>query len=1118
MRALPVVGTLLLVVSLGAQTLEKRAWELESNGSTGAARELLRQTVDQSPNDPSSLGAWAGFLDRHSDPGTLAAYEKLLAALEKSGAPAEQRAVVARRMASLAMIDGDRAAAERYLSAYQSAGGRNLAIGKTAAPLAVAKVAIPGPLMSFARMSALAPDIRPDEVLTGLARNVVTNGYQASSGSEGLDQTEYLKLLIRYMSQARELQRLAPSGEIKIEQCESAQTAELLKVLGYRIRGACGSDVILETVNASRAFLTIDSGFPLAELEQALRTNRPFVYPYRPTEVPLLYDVDFWSSARDSKEKGEFIDAFLGDPALCRLYLGLSKLDPATSDELRKVMPVARMRAYAHVLDFFGGMLQIRDGKAIVPGGARAEKGWEMLVGVSPQQGPQFLDKLIARDDGWMASYFDALARIHGPTLEYLTDPDRLKRFYTALRGRVTSPGPARPVFRSNTELMLLTARLQVINGKPHVPGNIDVWRWLFIDHPHGKYDGKLTKAAGGWKDPDDVLEALFGLSRKAVENEPLRIFMAMSDIDRRRAKPLEPATVDRLARAYRNYGSQYSIFSESPALSDATIIAFLETAERISDVRDQATRADAAGLFQSLVSFWQIFVRQDSIPAAKADETLAAVMAPFKAAKSQRDLFDAGRDGVRKLMEAAGSTGTENIQGRMLGLLAGTSREFDARARMIQEMSRIFESQRLVSLQTIFDLDANLDRLAHGEKLNPALVKKLVSRIAEIQLPRSSMSGVEKNALAYGYFTEKHIDTQRKVRLDVAVEKAANDPEKLKDLRAQMLPFLRDTLVGLNYVHYAPPGAQILHTNPLFVRSHDFIGISGQPQTWRSTEVFGTGWPANAGGRLAGSLATLPYALAEAEQNFLIPSREQALIWGDLVPQMIQSAVIPRFWKASPATLHWIGMHMRLGESLVAESALNEDTRKAVMRSLDRYAAPARRSKVESLLVAGDVRGALDQILPSEQFLIAQDAVAAKATDSPIAADLQKLSGEMPEQASYVAVARFFGTPKPTLSNSFKPELLNLRTFPTLMGYSSRILAESWESNLLYFAALADELQIAPAELNLQIPSWTQQTVERIFATHLEDWPALLRSLRNVGNDVRQKSRSAAGVSAGVE
>ena len=94
--------------------------------------------------------------------------------------------------------------------------------------------------------------------------------------------------------------------------------------------------------------------------------------------------------------------------------------------------------------------------------------------------------------------------------------------------------------------------------------------------------------------------------------------------------------------------------------------------------------------------------------------------------------------------------------------------------------------------------------------------------------------------------------------------------------------------------------------------------------------------------------------------------------------------------------------------------------------------------------------------------------------------------------------------------------ELLNLRTFPTLMGYSSRMLAESWESNLLYYGALADETYIPPAQLNVMVPAWTQQTVEKIFATHLEDWPALLRSLRLVGDDVRKSRRQAMTLTAG--
>jgi len=163
-------------------------------------------------------------------------------------------------------------------------------------------------------------------------------------------------------------------------------------------------------------------------------------------------------------------------------------------------------------------MFEIRNGKAVVPGGARSAAAWAEMVGVSPDQGAAFFEKLLAKDDGWMASLFDALARINGPVKDYLTDPAHMKRYYMAVRGRVTSPGPARPVFRSNADMMLLTTRLRIgADGRPVMPGNIEVWKNLFVTHPHGKYDGKLTRAASGWKEPEDVIEALFALCRKAV-------------------------------------------------------------------------------------------------------------------------------------------------------------------------------------------------------------------------------------------------------------------------------------------------------------------------------------------------------------------------------------------------------------------------------------------------------------------------------------------------------------------------------------------------------------------------------------------------------------------------
>jgi hypothetical protein len=1095
---------------VAGQDAAREARALERKGEGSVAHALLQKAVRSSPGDPTALQNYAAFLDRYDDPETRGTFEKALGALKDDR---EGQARVARRLVLLDLIEGDRAAAARHFEVYRGAGGKDWPDGLPVQKAREAQptVEIPGPLRSFSRMAALAPDGSLEDLLPALARNVVTNGYQASASGEALEPTEYMKLLTRYLSQARELTKLAGEpGAIRIETCDSTQTADLLRVLGYRMRGACGSDVVLETVNASRAFLTIDSGFPIAALEQALRTNRPFVYEYRPTRAPVLYGADYWLSAKE-KQSGEFIDVFLGDPTVCRAYLGMAKLGTATAAEMRKAVPVARLKAFAHVLDFFGSMFEIENGKALVPGGAKSAAAWAELVGVRPEQGGAFFEKLIAKDDGWLASYYDALARMNGPVKEYLTEPQRMKRFYTALRGHVTSPGPARPVFRSNADLMLLSTRLRLdADGRPYVPGSIDVWKNLFVNHPHGKYDSRLTRAASNWKDADDVLEALFGLCRKSVENEPLKIYMALSDLDRGRTKPFEPATVDRMARDYRVYGAQYSIFNESPAIGDRTVVEYLDTARAISRVGDAQMRGELAGTMQGLAGVWQIFCRQGSIPEAEADASLAAIVAPFASIHNRRELFDAGRSGVRLLLKAAGTGDSASAQDSLVGLLAGTAKTADAdtQAQVVQEMVRIFEFQRLVSLDTLFELADNVEGVAKGQKLNSALVGRLASRISEIQAPRESLTSLERNSLAFGYWSERHIDAERRVNIKLAIERAGADADKLRDVRGLLAYFLRDTLVGFNYIHYAPPGAQLLLANPVFVRSHDFVGMPGVSQTWKYTEVVGGGWPSSAGGRLVGSLAGLPYSLAESEQNFMVPVREQALIWGDLVPQLILTAKIPRWWSVTPAQMHWVGLHMRYAETLVAESALDAGLRAQVVEVLGRLAAPARVHAVDDLLAQGQVRMAIENTTPCELFLVAQQMLERDHGSELFAADIREVQQEAPERVNYKAISRAFGTPKPTLTNSYQPELLYLRTFPTLMGYSSRIMAESWESTLLYWAALADAVHIPPTQLNILIPEWTQKTVERIFATHLEDWPALLRSLRTVGEDVRLKLR----------
>jgi hypothetical protein len=1092
--------------------------QFERNPEVIKARTALSRAADANLRDAAAQRAYAEFLDRYHDPDRRAAYDRLLTALPETS---PERATVARRLVVLDLIAGEREAAQRHLQTLQAAGGqvtaevRN-ALQQTSAAADVPEagfVEIPGTLPGFQRMTAVSRDIDLADLLPALARNIVTNGYQASHSTDSLEQTEYLKLVTRYLSLARELSQLAGSKQrIEVTACESQEAGQLLRILGYRLRSGCGEDGVLETVNASRAFLTIDSGFPVADLEDALRRNQPFRYEYQPIKVPVMFGAAYWLGEK-AKPGTEFIDAFIADPALARLYLAFSKLDPLTVAELRKAHPMERWKAYSHVLDFFGAGFELHEGRITVPGGERSVRMWTELAGAPPEKGAEFIEKLASRDDGWLASYYDALSRTRGPLRDYFTEPERMKRFYQAVRGKVTSPGPARPVFRSNADMLLLTSRLQIRpDGTPEIPGGLEPWKQLFVNHPHGKYDGKLTRAATTWKTSDDLVEALFALCRKTVENEPLKMFMAISDLERRRRTPLAAATVTRLTTDYRRLSAQYALFSEAPGLSEETILAQLDTMAALSKVRDPGERADTVGTYQALISLWQILARQGQIPPARTDETLKSLSKAFASIKNTSDLFDAGRNGVRVLLAATGSREDASPQDRMIELLAGQPgpADHDAHAQMVADLNSLFEAQRLISLRTLFDLSDHLEGVARGEKLNVAMVNRLAARIAEIRLPRTTLTTVEKNAFSFGYWTEKHIEDQRNLNLRQLVDRAQGQAERLKDLRGRLAPILRDTLAGFSYIYYSPPGAQIIRTNPLFVRSHDFLGVQATTHTWRASEMFGTGWPSNGGGRLLGSLSGLAYALAEAEQNFLIPTNVQALIWGDLVPQMMLSAKIPRWWQVSPVEQHWLALHLRLGEELIGWAAIDPAQRATLLERLATQVNPVRRYRLNRFLERGQVPEAIEQVTPSELYLLARRHLeeSGSASAGPLERELRRLATAEPALANPERISATFGSPHPTLANSYRPELLNLPTLPTLMGYSSRIMAESWESNNLYWAALADELYLPPSQLNFLVPELTKQVVERIFATHLEDWPAILRSLRSIGDDYRSKAR----------
>ena len=87
----------------------------------------------------------------------------------------------------------------------------------------------------------------------------------------------------------------------------------------------------------------------------------------------------------------------------------------------------------------------------MVPGGAAAESAWKELAGANPESPKEFVARLLAKDDGWLAAYFDTLSRLTPAQQVYFTDAHRLPRFYEALRGKDigAGPGPSRVPARS---------------------------------------------------------------------------------------------------------------------------------------------------------------------------------------------------------------------------------------------------------------------------------------------------------------------------------------------------------------------------------------------------------------------------------------------------------------------------------------------------------------------------------------------------------------------------------------------------------------------------------------------------------------------------------------------
>jgi hypothetical protein len=244
-------------------------------------------------------------------------------------------------------------------------------------------------------------------------------------------------------------------------------------------------------------------------------------------------------------------------------------------------------------------------------------------------------------------------------------------------------------------------------------------------------------------------------------------------------------------------------------------------------------------------------------------------------------------------------------------------------------------------------------------------------------------------------------------------------------------------------------------------------------------------------------------------EEDFISPENVQALIWADLVPSVLTGAVLPRWWGVSRNELHAVALYQRAGEELLAASTESEELRSEVTALLSQRMSPQRLAQLEVSLREGLPAEISLQVTPADTFYLTAEFRQKFPADTkswgPAGRELGSLSSADPADLNWDRLSQDFGAPHPTLARTYSRELLNVRMFPMFAGYSSRLFAETWDSTNLYWARLADEAGYQPEALNHLVPELTVRMVAKIFATDLNDWPAILRAMREAGAEFQR-------------
>ena len=618
-------------------------------------------------------------------------------------------------------------------------------------------------------------------------------------------------------------------------------TEKVLGLIGIKLRSTKGQLEVSRGENKDQAkkqetasALAVDE----LAIQAALQAGKTYSLEI-PDERAAIYPHDtIWRESFALKETaaGGFAGTLLRNPKLAKLYIGLNSLDRQTINTLFSAVSLSMLaERYSDEIYLFAAAFASQGGRAVVPGGVKAEAIWESLVGESPAHAGPFFRALLSHDDGKLLAFIFVMSQLDREHQAFFTaNPSRTARFFKMFAD--SDEMRTGKYLELNESTFTEFFRSVPLDSEGHVdfPGSGEVWTVV-----KGRSSGKaqtanLMKRVSRAVAPEVEDELLLRLAttrykEKAARHTELENFLAVARIDAHRAKPMDEQSALTLAQDYAGFESVYPYFTDITSLGAPDYAQFFTALDRIKTHNLLAANVEL-GELHSLVEWICLLRRREIVTDDEAAKLFRSLGERFATAESAATYTAASLESARAILTFCKApeklpTADERIRACLLGpeSLLGSKKNAD--------FIRLLELQRVPGLQALFTIYDAAAKHAIRSTSEVAAIDKLAQGLPSVELANTAkITGKEKeNILRYDPAPVRKIIGQMAQK---AAKSKPNpkDMEKLCDeLLAELQSQVSLALSGQVYAYFLRPSDLVISEDALLLRKHRFFNFDSE-------------------------------------------------------------------------------------------------------------------------------------------------------------------------------------------------------------------------------------------------------------------------------------------------